>query len=88
MYYVYILECVDKTLYIGSTNDVQKRVAVHNEGKTGAKYTKPRRPVVLRYSEQHETKSDALKREWELKRLTRSQKLALIASSGFAILDK
>ncbi len=80
MYYVYILECVDKTLYIGSTNDVQRRVAVHNEGKTGAKYTKPRRPVILKYSERHETKSDALKREWELKQLTRTQKLELIKS--------
>jgi putative endonuclease len=78
MYYVYMLECADGTLYIGSTNDVQKRVAVHNEGKTGAKYTKPRRPVILKYSEEYKTKSDALKREWELKQLSRAQKLELI----------
>ncbi len=78
MYYVYILECADRTLYIGSTNDVEKRVTVHNSGKTGAKYTKSRRPVVLKYSEPHATKGDALKREWELKQLTREKKLVLI----------
>ena len=85
MYYVYILECADSTLYIGSTNDIEKRVAVHNLGKTGAKYTKSRRPVVLKYSESHETKGAALKREWELKQLTREKKLELIASSGVGV---
>ncbi len=80
MYYVYMLECADGTLYVGSTNDVEKRVAVHNEGKTGAKYTKPRRPVRLVYSESLQTKGDALRREWELKQLTRAQKLELVAT--------
>jgi putative endonuclease len=77
MYYVYILECNDKTLYVGSTNDVDKRVAAHNAGK-GAKYTRGRRPVVLRYSESFATKGEALKREAALKRLSRKEKLSLL----------
>lgn len=80
MYYVYIVECADKTLYIGYTNDVKRRVEIHNEGKTGAKYTKPRRPVRLVYSESLPTKGDALRREWELKQLTRAEKLKLVAA--------
>ena len=78
MYYVYILECFDKTLYIGSTNDIKKRVEAHNVSKTAAKYTRARRPVVLKYSESFETKSEALKREVLLKKLSRSEKLNLI----------
>lgn len=74
MYFVYILECSDKTFYIGSTNDVEKRIAAHNTLKTGAKYTKARRPVTLVYSESFETKSEALKREHLLKKMTRQEK--------------
>ncbi len=81
-YYIYILKCADGTLYTGSTNDVEKRVRVHNESKAGAKYTKSRRPVVLAYSEKYRTKSRALKREWEIKGLTRVQKLAIIQPYG------
>lgn len=77
-YYVYILKCVDGTLYTGSTNDVERRVAAHNESKTGARYTKSRRPVVLIYMEKVRTKSRALKREWEIKRLTRKEKDLMI----------
>ncbi len=77
MYYVYILECADLTLYIGSTNNIEKRIVAHNSSKTGAKYTKARRPVILKYSESLETKSEALKREHELKKLTRQEKLKL-----------
>ncbi len=77
-YYVYILECKDKTLYTGSTNDLQKRVFTHNNSKTGAKYTKARRPVVLKYSEKFRTKSKAMKRECTIKNLTRKEKLKLI----------
>ncbi len=77
-YYIYILRCADNTLYIGSTNDVQKRLVAHNELKTGARYTKARRPVTLVYSEKFETKSEAMKRECALKKLTRSEKLLLI----------
>lgn len=77
MYFVYILECADLTLYIGSTNNIEKRIVAHNSSKAGAKYTKARRPVILKYSESFETKSDALKREHELKKLTRQEKLKL-----------
>lgn len=77
-YYIYILECADKTLYIGSTNDLVKRLLAHNNAKSGAHYTKTRRPVVLKYSEQFLTKSEALKRESALKKLTRVQKLRIV----------
>jgi putative endonuclease len=80
MYYVYILECADTTLYVGSTNDVEKRVTTHNTSKTAAKYTRARRPVILRYVESFETKSEALKREIVLKKLSRKEKLDLITS--------
>lgn len=79
MYYIYILKCNDGTLYTGSTNDIEKRIVVHNEGKTGAKYTKARRPVELVYQEQFETKSEALKREHAIKQLTRIEKLKLLS---------
>jgi putative endonuclease len=76
-YFVYILKCADGTLYTGSTNDLEKRVKVHNEGKTAAKYTRARRPVKMIYSEQFKTKSKALKREWQIKKLTRKEKLVI-----------
>ena len=74
MYFVYIIECADKTLYIGITTDIKRRIKEHNESKLGAKYTRGRRPVELKYAEQFETKSLALKREIELKKLSRKQK--------------
>lgn len=77
-YYVYLLKCNDNSLYCGYTNDLAKRIKTHNDG-LGAKYTKPRLPVVLVYHEVFETKSDALKREAEIKKLTRPQKLRLIS---------
>ncbi len=80
VYYVYILECKDTTLYTGSTHDIKKRIQAHNSGKTGAKYTKTRRPVTLMYFEVYPTKSDALKREWEIKKLSREEKLRLTNS--------
>jgi len=79
-YFVYILECSDKTFYIGSTNDLEKRLHEHNSAKAGAHYTKIRRPVVLKYSELHPSLSSARKREAELKRLSRKQKEVLISS--------
>ncbi len=75
---VYIVECSDKTLYCGWTNNLEKRLREHNEGERGAKYTRGRRPVKLVYQETCLTRSDALKREKEIKMLTRSQKLHLI----------
>lgn len=79
-FFVYILECSDKTYYVGSTNNLTKRIHEHNTKKNGAHYTKIRRPVILRYSEEHKTLSMARKREAELKRLTHAQKEKLIAS--------
>ena len=79
MHYVYILECADKTLYVGSTNDLDKRVHEHNHAKRGAHYTKIRRPVVLRYSERVRTLGKARSREAMLKQLSRQEKLQLIA---------
>lgn len=77
MNYIYILECADGTLYTGWTTDVQKRLKAHNAGK-GAKYTCSRRPVKLVYTETFESKSDALRREYQVKHLSRVQKLSLI----------
>lgn len=76
-YVVYILQCSDGTLYTGSTKDLEKRVHAHNNLKGGAKYTRARRPVELVYSESCESLSAARKREAEIKRLTREEKLFL-----------
>ena len=78
MNYTYLLQCADGTLYCGWTNHLEKRVEAHNAGK-GAKYTKSRRPVLLVYYEEYETKSEALRREAAIKRLSRTGKQALIA---------
>lgn len=77
MNYTYLLRCADGTLYCGWTNHLEERVQIHNEGK-GAKYTKCRRPVELVYYEVFETKQEAMRREVEIKRLTRREKLGLI----------
>jgi putative endonuclease len=76
----YVLRCADDTLYCGITNDLDKRLAAHNAGE-GAKYTRGRTPVKLAYCECCADKSTALKREIEIKRLPRTEKLALIDSS-------
>ncbi len=78
-YYVYILLCADNTLYVGSTTDLKKRLHQHNHLKSGAHYTKIRRPVVLVWSKKCRTYATARKKEGELKRLTRVEKLRLIA---------
>jgi putative endonuclease len=78
MYKVYILECADKTLYVGSTSDLKRRLVEHNNSKKGAHYTKIRRPVVLVYSEDMPNLSLALKREIEIKRWTRIKKMKLV----------
>ena len=80
MHFVYILECADKSLYTGTTTDVKRRVKEHNESKRGAKYTKARRPVVLRHAEKFRTVNKALRREAEIKSWTRQEKLLLIHS--------
>ncbi|HNZ82578.1 MAG TPA: GIY-YIG nuclease family protein [Sedimentibacter sp.] len=76
MHYIYILECRDKTLYTGYTNDLDKRIKTHNE-KKGAKYTRGRTPVVLKYYEEFDNKIDAMKRESQIKKLRRVKKLML-----------
>jgi putative endonuclease len=78
MYFTYILECADKSLYVGCTNNLEKRLEQHNSSKWGAHYTKIRRPVILKYSEGFKTLKEARKRETELKGWRRSKKLALI----------
>ncbi len=75
--YAYIVECSDGTLYTGYTNDLKRRVSVHNSGK-GAKYTRSRLPVRLVYFEEYDSKEQAQSRECQIKRLTRKQKIALI----------
>ncbi|MBQ1511625.1 MAG: GIY-YIG nuclease family protein [Selenomonadaceae bacterium] len=75
--YTYILKCADGTLYTGWTTDLVKRVKAHNEGR-GAKYTRGRVPVRLCYFEEFDDKTAALSREWQIKHLSRREKLALI----------
>jgi putative endonuclease len=76
-WYIYILRCADNTIYTGSTDDVERRVAVHNSGK-GAKYTRGRTPVEVVYTEECESCSAALKREYAIKQLSRGEKIKLI----------
>jgi predicted GIY-YIG superfamily endonuclease/thiamine kinase-like enzyme len=82
-YFVYILECNDKTLYTGITKDITKRLEEHNTSDKGAKYTKARRPVKLLYQEPSKDRSCASKREYEIKKLTRTQKLQLIQNKAY-----
>ena len=77
MNYVYILRCNDDSLYTGWTNNLEKRIKAHSEGK-GAKYTKARLPVELVYFEEFEDKIEAMKREYAIKQLKRNEKLMLI----------
>ena len=78
-WYLYILRCGDNTLYTGITTDVEKRFEAHQSGK-GAKYTRGRGPLELAYREECGTHSDALKREAQIKKLSREQKQTLITS--------
>lgn len=82
--YTYIAECADGTFYTGWTTDIVKRLRAHNNGK-GAKYTRSRLPVRLVYLEEHDTKEEAMSREYHIKRLTRSAKEKLIKNYGSAI---
>lgn len=79
-WFVYLLRCADGTLYAGSTTDVEARARAHNDGR-GARYTSGRRPVEVVYREACGSRSAALRREHALKRLTRSDKEALITRS-------
>ena len=75
--YTYMLRCSDDTFYIGWTNDLEKRLKAHNEGK-GAKYTTSRRPVKLVYYEEFQTKEEAMKREYAIKHMRRKEKEKII----------
>ncbi|MBP6859915.1 MAG: GIY-YIG nuclease family protein [Candidatus Magasanikbacteria bacterium] len=79
MYYLYILECADKTLYTGITVDLERRVREHNTSAIGAKYTRARRPVRLVYSKKFRNRSTASKAESKIKKLSREAKLHLIS---------
>ena len=81
MYQVYILRCGDGTLYTGITNDLPRRLAAHSSGR-GAKYTRSRLPVELVWHEEQPDKSAALRRELQIKALSRAEKLRLIAGAG------
>lgn len=85
MYYVYIIECSDQTLYTGWTHQLEKRIDTHNQG-LGAKYTRCRLPVRLKYYESFEDKISAQKREYAIKQLSRKDKLNLIQS--FSVINK
>ena len=85
-WYVYMLRCRDNSLYTGSTNNLDHRLAVHNAGK-GAKYTKTRLPVTMVYRETCEDKSAALKRECAIKQLTKAQKEKLCKENQQGTLD-
>ena len=78
IYTVYILKCSDGSLYTGSTTDMEKRLKEHNELKSGAKYTRGRRPVELVYKEGCKTLAQARAREAEIKRMNRNQKMSLL----------
>jgi len=78
MWYLYILECSDQTLYTGITNDLKKRIEKHNSSKEGAKYTRGRRPVKLVYSRRFRNKSRTAQEESRIKKLTRQEKIELI----------
>ncbi len=79
MPHIYILQCADDSLYTGWTTDIDRRVATHNAGR-GAKYTRYRLPVKLAYAETYTTKKEAMQREHRIKKMSRAQKLALIAT--------
>jgi len=77
-YFVYIVECADTTLYTGITTDLERRLSEHNQSEKWAKYTRVRRPVTLVYSEKHASRSEACKREYAIKQLSREEKREMI----------
>ncbi len=78
---VYVLECADRTLYVGVTNDLEKRLAAHEAGK-GARYTRGRSPLRVRYTEEAPSRGEAQKREAAIRRLSRRAKLLLVGSTS------
>ena len=81
VWYMYVLSCSDKSYYCGITTDVERRLSEHNSTKKGAKYTRSRRPTILLFTEEYESRSAALKAEAAFKKLSRHQKLQYMAAS-------
>ncbi len=84
--YIYILRCKDNTLYTGWTVNIKRRLDQHNKGK-GAKYTRSRVPLILEYYELFNSRTDAQKREYEIKQFNRKDKLQLINNKKFSIIS-
>ena len=80
-HYLYVVSCKDESLYAGYTNNLERRIKLHNEGK-GAKYTRGRGPIKLVFSKKYATKSEALKAEYAFKQLKRSEKQQYIREQG------
>lgn len=78
MYFTYLLKCSDSTFYCGITNNLENRIKAHNYSKTGARYTRSRRPVVLVYTEKYKTRSLAQIRESQIKKMSHQEKKILI----------
>jgi len=79
-WFVYLLRCNDNSLYAGVTTDIKRRVTEHNTSALGAKYTRARRPVTLAYLEEADSRSDAGKQEYKLRKLTKQKKEQKVAS--------
>ena len=84
MWYIYILQCSDGSLYTGSTTDIPRRLNEHNSGK-GGNYTRIRRPGKLLFTESHQNRSEAQKREAQIKRWTKSKKLSLVSHNEVSL---
>jgi len=76
--YAYIVQCIDGSFYAGWTLDLNRRLQEHNDGTSKTKYTRTRRPVKLIYFEEYDTRAKAAQREWQIKELTRKDKIKLI----------
>jgi putative endonuclease len=83
-WFVYILFCSDGTLYTGITTDIERRLREHNTGKAGARYTRSRRPVRLAYREVAASRSEAARREYQIRRMPVAGKRALAAKGGIS----
>ena len=79
-YFVYLLRCADESLYCGYTNNLKKRILIHNNSNQSAKYTRSRRPVKLVYYESYLTKSEAMSREAKIKKLSKDYKEYLVSA--------
>lgn len=80
MYCLYILRCSDDSLYCGQTKDLKRRIIEHNSDDSKSKYTRSRRPVKLVYFEKYRTITEVLKREFEIKKLTKAEKEILVSN--------